>query len=154
MMEIETASEAIDEDADSNDGDPDSMDLLMGEIEIPLEPPCHVDNLEKNTIHLSSLPCFLEEVENKSIPSSASIMHLGSLKKCHGYANAKLFSDLSATSTGFLRSGELERTLKGLDPVDIPNEVTILNEGKGCNMGVKHFEKKINKTPCPHYTFP
>ena len=139
MMEIETASEAIDEDADSNDGDPDSMDLLMGEIEIPLEPQCHVDNLEKNTIHLSSLPCFLEEVENKSIPSSARTMHLDSLKKCHGYANAKLFRDLSAASIGFLRSGELERTLNGLDPVNIPKEVIILNDGKGCSTGVKRF---------------
>ena len=130
MMEIETASEAIDEDADSNDGDPDSMDLLMGEIEIPFDPPCYIDNLDKNTIHSNTLPCFGEKSENKSIPSSARIIHLDSLKKCHGYASAKLFSDLSATSIGFLRSGELERTLNGVDPVNIPNEVILLNDGQ------------------------
>ena len=35
IMDDEPASEAIDGDVDSNDEGPDSMDLLMGEIEIP-----------------------------------------------------------------------------------------------------------------------
>ena len=127
-MEIESASEAIDGDDDTDEGDPDSMDLLMGEIEIPFEPICDMKNVKIIRGDCTLSPCSKEKSEIKTIPNSKKSIHLDSLKKCLGYASANLFNDSSSPSNGFVRSGELKRTLKGDDPLNIPNEVISLKQ--------------------------
>ena len=122
-MEIESASEAIDGDADT---DPDSMDILMGEIEIPFEPLCDTKKCDKNIGYFNFSQCSKEKSETKRIDSTRKPIYLNSLKKCQGYAHANFFNDSSTPSTGFVRSGELQRTLKGEDPLIIPDEVILL----------------------------
>ena len=126
-MEIDSASEAIDGDADSDECDPDSMDLLMGEIEIPFEPICDMKHAETNSGYCTLSPCFKEKSETKSVHNIKRSIYIDSLKKCIGYASANLFNDSSLPSNGFVRSGELSRTLNGGDPLNIPNEVISIN---------------------------
>ena len=66
-MEIQSASEAIDGDADTDDTDPDSMDILMGEIEIPFEPLCDMQKVDTNIEYFNFSQCSKEKSETKRI---------------------------------------------------------------------------------------
>ena len=133
-MDEEPASEAIDGDVDSNDDSPDSMDLLMGEIEIPYENNFCDNILEKKlSPKLKKSPFYnfpvVEEEKNESITTDCypSIetppVNINSLKICQGYISQSSTTEDQTTSKGFIRSGELLRTTIGSEPIFVPKEV-------------------------------
>ena len=135
-MEEESASEAIDKDIDPEEDKPDSMDILMGEIEMPYDSRCDIQTFEtKNTkfskvSNLSQLSCINAKKEIKSTVETTKlsklpgVVNLKSLKQCQGYAHLGIFEIESLTENGFVRNGQLKRTLSGTEPMHVPKQVT------------------------------
>ena len=135
-MDDEPASEAVDGDVDSNDEGSDSMDILMGEIEIPSDiNNFYESNLDqklspkyKQSIR-NDFPDFKEGIEKKSKDNPLTIerpqVNINSLKRCQGYNSQSSSYDQLPNSYGFIRSGELQRTTKGSDPLSVPKEVIV-----------------------------
>ena len=135
-MDDEAASEAIDGDVD-HIYDPDSMEVLMGEMEMPFESACN--NCYKN--------CDIKENACLPIPTSLSpTFYKGaptpkfglnnqpalntnrenefefprSFKECPGFAKIIPFENdqfAPTPSDGFIASKELKATLDGSDPI-------------------------------------
>ena len=135
-MDDEPASEAIDGDVDHID-DPDSMEVLMGEMEMPFESSCN--NCYKN--------CDIKENACLSIPTplspsfykGAPTPNFGlknqpalnsnrekefefprSFKECPGFAKIIPYENDQFAPTsrgGFITSKELKATLDGSDPI-------------------------------------
>ena len=134
-MDDEPASEAIDGDVDSNDEGPDSMDLLMGEIEIPNE----IGNLKdsygdvKISHDLLRSPCYDIPVKECELDDGATknthktdnklSLNINSLKKCQGYASQYVNDNEYEIAYGFIRSGELRRIISNTDPLLVPKKV-------------------------------
>ena len=134
-MDDEPASEAIDGDVDSNDEGPDSMDLLMGEIEIPNEiSNSKESNADGKISHdLFRSPCYdipLKECElddgrtkNTNKTDNKLSLNINSLKKCQGYPSQYVNDNEFDMAYGFIRSGELRRIIINTDPLLVPNKV-------------------------------
>ena len=131
-MEDEPASEAIDKDLDSED-EPDSMDLLMGEIEMPYEAHCNTVSY-KTTIKQTDLLIHNKLNYSHGIKDNVIIksnkdhddkqfVNVKSLKECQGYAKILADRDTSREALGFIHNGELRRTTDGVDPINIPHKV-------------------------------
>ena len=132
-MEDEPASEAIDKDLDSED-EPDSMDLLMGEIEMPYEAHCNAasykttmtqdDLLIHNKLNYSHGIKDNVIIKSNKDHEDKHFVNSKSLKECQGYA--KILADRDKSSleaVGFIHNGELKRTIDGVDPINIPHQV-------------------------------
>ena len=132
-MEDEPASEAIDKDLDSED-EPDSMDLLMGKIEMPYEAHCNAvsykttmkqaDLLIHNKLNYSHGIKDNDIIKSNKDHEDKHFVNVKSLKECQGYA--KILADRDTSSreaVGFIHNGELRRTIDGVDPIHIPNQV-------------------------------
>lgn len=134
-MDDEPASEALDGDVDSNDEGPDSMDILMGEIEIP----CDINNIDESYMDKKLSPIYEQpvcndfpdfekgidkkELKDKYLTNEKPPVNINSLKRCQGYTIQRSSNDQLSTSYGFIRSRELQRTIKGSDPLSVPKEV-------------------------------
>ena len=135
-MDDEPASEAIDGDVDPCEEGPDSMDILMGEIDIPYETNYCRENSEDTKFSPKSLqsPCHSlpnceSEVKEKAHNTNEFVeptpVNINSLKKCQGYTCSNSFNDELPTEYGFIRSGELKRATEGKDPIHVPIKVII-----------------------------
>lgn len=138
-MEDEPASEAIDRDVDHIDDEPDSMELLMGEMEMPFEPHCDIiKSCEiRKTLCTTVSPCSLSPSFNEIVKSKGSdtenkqelnkfdskYVLIKSFKECTGFATVNLLDNESVSTHGFIGTGELKRTLSGNDPLDGLKEV-------------------------------
>ena len=136
-MDDEPASEAIDGDLDPSEEGPDSMDILMGEIDIPYETNyCYeVSGESKLSPKSGQSPCHdwrncESEMKAKTNNTNSVVeptpVNINSLKKCQGYTCSNLLNDQSPTVYGFIRTGEAKRTTQGKDPIFVPNEVMII----------------------------
>ena len=132
-MEDEPASEAIDKDLDSED-EPDSMDLLMGQIEIPYEAHCNAvsykTNMKQADLLIHNKLNYSDGIKDNVIVKSNKdhedkhFVNLKSLKECQGYAKNLADRDTSSReAVGFIHNGELKRTIDGADPINIPHQV-------------------------------
>ena len=134
-MDDEPASEALDGDVDSNDEGPDSMDILMGEIEIPSD----INNFDESYQDEKLSPIYEQplcndfpefekgidrkEVKDNHLTNENPPVNIHSLKRCQGYSIQRSMYDQLSTSYGFIRTGELQRTIKGSEPLSVPKEV-------------------------------
>ena len=132
-MEDEPASEAIDKDLDSED-EPDSMDLLMGEIEMPYEALYNAasykttmkqaDLLKHNKLNYSHGLKDNVIIKSNKDHEDKHFVSAKSLKECQGYAKNLADRDTSSReAVGFIHNGELRRTIDGVEPINIPHQV-------------------------------
>ena len=129
-MGEESASEAIDRDFDHIEDDPDSMELLMGEMEMPIEPYCDITkNYEivktrgKTRAPGSLSPYYELESKRSKVQNEVTnncdkaVVLLNSFKECLGFATVHLLNNESVSTHGFVGTGEVLKTLSGKDPL-------------------------------------
>ena len=167
MMEEESASEAIDRDFDHIEDDPDSMELLMGKMEMPIEPYCDItQNYEiVKTRCMSGAPVSLSpyELESKRLKVQNEVINncdeadvpIKSFKVCPGFATVHLLNNQSVSGHGFVGTGELVKTLSGKDPLGEMKELFVISSYSGeysfGNMeeiiddGFLHFIQSLNQ---------